>query len=475
MVDARDSKSRSFGSEGSSPSAGISFGFRHVPQLSDVFCLRPEMSVIPLTLTCLLLLLVAIFSAVVSALETALLSLKEHHIAVIGDDSPEITGMMRAIARQPRRSLHQVILLGSVLNLSMAVLGLLVLQEFGPVIPGRPLLSGIVLFGALVLIGEVIPTLAAMAAPTQVFRTLITPFIWISPWLEKISERLESLTDRLGASLLPFALKPRTTLTDDEVETLVEMRREQGVLAPAESEIIHDIIRLGNKTVKDCMTPRVATLMLNDALDNEAALAEMHEEEKWHWFVPVFQGSPDLVIGVLDVKRWLYDSSRDFREFVTPPVFVSETMKALDAFREHLGEPKNLCVVVDEYGGVEGVITHSDIIEEILADAAPTLDQEEEFLILSPGRIRADGEARLDDIGEELGMDLDHEGLDTIGGLVFNELGHLPPPGTEVIIDGLRITVLLCENQRVASVEIEKLSEGSEPLSHDLTTPNEHS
>ena len=86
MVDARDSKSRSFGSEGSSPSAGISFGFRHVPQLSDVFCLRPEMSVIPLTLTCLLLLLVAIFSAVVSALETALLSLKEHHIAVIGDD-----------------------------------------------------------------------------------------------------------------------------------------------------------------------------------------------------------------------------------------------------------------------------------------------------------------------------------------------------------------------------------------------------
>jgi CBS domain containing-hemolysin-like protein len=418
------------------------------------------MSFIPLILSSLLLLALALISAVVSGLETALLSLKEHHVAVIGEKRPELTGMMRAIARKPRRSLHQVVLLGSVLNLALAISGLLLLREFGPFFPGRPVLSAVALFGALVLIGELIPTLAALVAPTQVFGVLVKPFIRISPALEKVSENLETITDRISAWILPATLKPHGNLSDDEIETLIEMRREQGVLAKSESEIIQEIIRLGNKTAKDCMTPRVDTLMIADTLDAEEVHEILRKAPKWHWFVPVYKGSPDVVIGVLDVKSWLYQSENDHRSFFIPPVFVPETMNALDAFRNYLSLPRSLCVVLDEYGGVEGVLSHSDIIEEILEDAAPAPDQGDEIEILSPGHLRADGNARLDDIGEALGLDLNHEGLDTIGGLVFNELGHMPTPGAEVKIgDELRVTVRRCQRQRITGVEIERLTE----------------
>ncbi len=415
------------------------------------------MSHVPLLITALLLLGVTLVSAVISALETALLSLKEHHIAVIGESRPDLTGMMRAIARQPHRSLHQVILLGSVLNLAMAVLGLLLLREFGPLVPGRPYLSAIALFGTVVLLGELIPTLAALAAPAQVFGALVSPFVRLSPGLEKLSARLESITDGLSARLLPFSLNRSRELTDDEIETLVEMRRDDGALAPTESEIIQEIIRLGNKTAKDCLTPRVDTLMVPDDATSETVRETLRGAPKLYWFVPVYQGSPDVVVGMLDVKRWLYHPDAEFKEYIIPPVFVPETMNALEAFRDYLSVPRSLCVVLDEYGGVEGVLSHADIVEEILADAAPTFDRREEFEILSPGHLRADGDARLDDIGDALGVELDHEGLDTIGGLVFNELGHVPRPGTMVEIDGLAVTVRRCQPQRVTAVEIEKL------------------
>ncbi len=415
------------------------------------------MSWVPLIPAGLLLLLVALTAAFVSALETALFSLKEHHIAAIGDEHPELTGMMRAIVRQPRRSLHQVILLGAMLSLTLAVLGLFLLREIGLLIPGRPLLSAVVLFGALVLISELIPTVVALAAPFRVFQLLVTPFIRLSPLLETLSARFEAFTERL----MPTGLKGPGELTDGEIETLVEMRRDEGALARGESEIIQDIIRLGNKTAKDCMIPRVDTFMIDSDLDNAGVMTRLRESSHWHWRVPVYQGEPDLITGLLDLRRWLYQPEEDFRDFIDPPVFVPETMNAVEAFRDYLSQPRSLRVVVDEYGGVEGILTHSDLIEEVLADAAPARDREEDFEILGPRLIRADGDARLDKIGEALGVELDHEGLDTIGGLVFNKLGRVPRPGAVVTLKNLKITVRRCRRQRITAVEIEHLPVGT--------------
>ncbi|MCB1088699.1 MAG: DUF21 domain-containing protein, partial [Verrucomicrobiae bacterium] len=208
------------------------------------------MSLLPLILISAFLLGIVLVSATVSALETALLALKEHHVAAIGAARPELAGHLRAIARHPQRSLSQVLFLGSVLHLSLAVLALLLLREFGPWIPDRPYLSAALFFGVLVVASELVPTLIALAAPAMVFHHTAVWLVRLSPPLERLSASLEALTDRLSLRLTPKSFQTSTELTDDEIETLVEMRRDQGVLARSESEIIQEILRLGNKTVK---------------------------------------------------------------------------------------------------------------------------------------------------------------------------------------------------------------------------------
>ena len=130
-------------------------------------------------------------------------------------------------------------------------------------------------------------------------------------------------------------------------------------------------------------------------------------------------------------------------------------MMALDVFREYLSRPRKIAVVVDEYGGVEGVISHADIIEEMLEDAAPTPETDVEISEIEPGRFLVSGDARLDEIREHTGVDLEQEGLDTIGGLFFKEFGQVPEIDDAVELDGARMTVRNCEGSRITRIVLE--------------------
>ncbi|MCB1236827.1 MAG: hypothetical protein KDM91_17300, partial [Verrucomicrobiae bacterium] len=142
-------------------------------------------------------------------------------------------------------------------------------------------------------------------------------------------------------------------------------------------------------------------------------------------------------------------------------------------------KPGSLGVVVDEYGGVEGIITYSDLIDDILSDAAPSADDDDPIEEIAPGKVLADGDARLDELGDALGMKLEQEGLDTIGGLIFNELGRLPERGETVAFPGMRATVRRIRRQRILEVLVERFSESDAgtprpgPPSEDSTQEGE--
>ncbi|MCB1234124.1 MAG: DUF21 domain-containing protein, partial [Verrucomicrobiae bacterium] len=304
------------------------------------------MSLLPLLLTALFLVAAIVISGIVSALETALFCLKEADTVTVSRHRPELSGILGAIARQPLRSLHQALILGTVFNLVVAVAALLLYFEWSALLTGgraRVILAATI-FGTVSVFSELIPTLIAIADPGRVFQATVKPFILISPALEKLSGRLEAVTNALVRLILPTQFTPRIGMSDDELETLIEMRRDEGSLAESESEIIQDIVRLGNKTVKDCMTPRVDATMLSSSLSDDEALEALRTRAAWHWRIPVFDQTPDVVVGVLDVKRWLSNPRKDFRDSVLPPVFLPETMKALDAFRDFLAKPGSLGV-----------------------------------------------------------------------------------------------------------------------------------
>jgi CBS domain containing-hemolysin-like protein len=248
-------------------------------------------------------------------------------------------------------------------------------------------------------------------------------------------------------------------MSDEELETLVEMGEAEGTLQEAEGEMIQEIIKLGDKTAKDCMTPRVDTFAVPDDLPNDEAIARF---KKWrHRRVPVYAETPDNILGIVDVKSFLLDPSGHYTETLIAPSFVPETMPAMKLLRSFLSHPQGLAIVVDEFGGTEGIVTVEDIIEEIISDAAPLGDAELYIEPLDKSRFLVSGNARLDDLTEHLGFELIADGIDTIGGYIFNRLGYLPNAGATLEIPHLAITVRRVSRKRIEEALLEKTGAGA--------------
>jgi len=278
--------------------------------------------------------------------------------------------------------------------------------------------------------------------------------------LDRVGRVLESASTVIADLVTPAHLHTRARLSDAELETLVEIGEEEGALGESEGEMIQEIIKLGDKTAKDCMTPRVDTFALPEDLTNEEAITQI--KQRRHRRVPVYAETPDNIVGIIDVKMFLSDPLEHYTERLLAPSFVPETMRALDLLKLFLTHAQGLAIVVDEFGGTEGIITLSDIVEEILSDAAPRGDVDLYIEPLERGKFLVSGNARLDDLTEHLGFELEADGIDTIGGLVFNRLGYLPVSGTRLELPRLAVTVRRAGRKRIEELLLEKTTDGGD-------------
>jgi CBS domain containing-hemolysin-like protein len=409
----------------------------------------------PLALTVLLCLigLLIFWSAIFSGLETALFSLKSHQLRRLEEKHPSLKDFISVFRQNPRRVLN-VLLLGDVFaNVPIVVLCLFLIWK-GPLAERvSAWLATTVIFAIVVLLCDLVPKLLALSAPYRLSALGVFTLKATMPLLDRVGSLLENASATIVERLTPRHWRNRKTISDEELETLVEIGEEQGTLHEAEGEMIQEIIKLGDKTAKDCMTPRVDTFALPDDLTNEEAIARL--KERRHRRVPIYADTPDQIVGVLDVKLFLLDPVEHYTELMGAPSYVAETMKAMDLLRSFLSHPQGLAIVVDEFGGTEGIITLNDIIEEIISDAAPLGDAGLYIEPLEDGRFLVSGNARLDDLSEHLGFELEAEGLDTIGGLVFNRLGYLPPSGTRFEMPRLAVTIRRAGRKRIEEILLE--------------------
>jgi putative hemolysin len=399
-------------------------------------------------------------SALCSGLETALFSLKPHQLQRLEQHHPALTKFVQLFRENPRKVLN-VLLLGDGLTKVPLVLLCLLLLWRGPFAGHVPQwLAALVIFAVVVLFCDLIPKLLALSAPYRLSAIGAFTLQMSMPLLDRVGHSLERFSTAIVDLFTPVHLRTRPKLSDEELETLVEIGEEEGALQEAEAEMIQEIIKLGDKTAKDCMTPRVDTFTLPDDLTNEEAIARL--KEKRHRRVPVYAETPDQTVGILDVKTFLLDPSDHYTEKLIAPSFVPETMRALDLLKLFLTHAQGLAIVVDEFGGTEGIITLSDIVEEILSDAVPRGDVDLYIEPLENGKFLVSGNARLDDLAEHLGFQIDADGIDTIGGFVFNRLGYLPPSGTKLEIPRLAITVRRAGRKRIEEVLLEKTTAAGE-------------
>ena len=258
---------------------------------------------------------------------------------------------------------------------------------------------------------------------------------------------------------------------EEDIRSIVSEGHREGLLEEDAREMIEGVIELGDADVSQIMTPRTDMLSIPAALSWEEMLDQVINAG--HTRIPVYGRNRDDILGILHTKDLLPELAREpgqradpWTKLLRQPVFVPET-KPIDALLQELQQSRNhMVVVLDEYGGVSGLVTMEDVLEEIVGEI---VDEYDPALVdgvrdLGPGVCEAMGRVHIDEINERLGLGLPEDAdYDTIGGFVFNELGHIPTTGEDLVWRNVRITVLDATRRRIERVRIEVLDAAGLP------------
>jgi CBS domain containing-hemolysin-like protein len=248
-------------------------------------------------------------------------------------------------------------------------------------------------------------------------------------------------------------------VTAEEVQAYIDVGEEAGVLEPAQGKLLQSIVDFGDRLAHEIMTPRIDVLTF-DARKPIDELAKMFSESKYSR-IPIYETSIDQITGIVHIKE-LYDAilkneTRTVQELARPPYFVLETKKVSEMLREFQSEHLQIAIVVDEYGGTAGIITTEDIIEEIVGEIADEHEDEEATIAdLGDGTYLVSGSLRVEDLEEELDADLSGEDFETVAGLIFTTLGHVPKVGEHVNKNGFRFVVERADRRKIYRVRVTK-------------------
>jgi CBS domain containing-hemolysin-like protein len=287
---------------------------------------------------------------------------------------------------------------------------------------------------------------------------------------------LANLVERLAsASYSPEDLR---ATKEEELRRMVDAESENGVLEEGERAMIHGVFGFHDSVVREVMVPRVDIT----AVEQSVPLAELLETIRTagHSRVPVYEENLDHIHGVAyakDLLRLLVAHKEldlsvplkslmsrpgvlgDEHRLLRDPYYVPETKKTDELFRDFRASRTRLAIVVDEYGGTAGLVALEDLVEEIVGEIQDEYDEEEAFYHWSgsAGELVASARINIDDLNELLETDLPSEGFDTLGGFIYDHLGHIPEQGQVFQVQNLRIELLKVEGHRISQVRIQRL------------------
>lgn len=250
-------------------------------------------------------------------------------------------------------------------------------------------------------------------------------------------------------------------VTEDELMNLVDAGQQEGVLEQGERKMIVSIFRLGDTLAREIMVPRIDLL----ALEITTSLPEAVDAllKSGYSRVPVFKESVDNIMGLLYAKDllkiWHEGSQIDsLKELLRPAYFVPETKKVDELLAEMQAQRIHMGIVVDEYGGVAGLVTLEDIVEEIVGEILDEYDQAEEMLyqMIDESEFVFQGRVDLDDFNEIMDSELPREEADTLGGFIYSRIGRVPTGGESIQIDNLQLTVEQVSGRRIRKVRVHR-------------------
>ncbi len=282
---------------------------------------------------------------------------------------------------------------------------------------------------------------------------------------------LTALVVRLSGQA-KITMQQFTPPTDDELKSWVETGQVDGALEKEERRMIYSIFQFGDTLAREIMVPRIDML----ALDVESPLEEVVHavSASGHSRIPIYEDTIDNIIGLLYAKDLLQCLGKDqhftsLRAVMRPAFFVPEAKKLDDLLTEMQSSRTHIAVIVDEYGGVAGLVTLEDILEEIIGEIRDEYDQSEEqpYIRISEGEYLFQGHVDLDDFNELMGTEFEKDTADTLGGLMYGLIGKVPEGGEQQLLDGVLLTVEAVKGRRIAKVRAKRQAPLENEEKHD--------
>ena len=251
----------------------------------------------------------------------------------------------------------------------------------------------------------------------------------------------------LGDRVTPGAGRGSSFDSEEQLLSMVDEAASQALIEEDDRELIHSVFDFTDRFVRAVMVPRTDMVTLDASTTTRAAMSVFLD--KGHSRIPIVDDDADDVVGVLYLKDLVQFAFRDeagwrdapVTRIARPAVYVPESMKAETLLQQMKRDAVHVCIVVDEYGGIAGLVTLEDLIEELVGDISDEYDpRSREVVELEPGRYRVSARLPVGDVGELFGIELEDEDVDSIGGLLGKVLGQVPQPGVTAEHDGLVMT-----------------------------------
>ncbi|USF30592.1 hypothetical protein C820_002034 [Clostridium sp. MD294] len=402
----------------------------------------------------LILLILVCGSAFFSASETALTSLNKIKLRNMTEENVKNADKVQKLIDDPNRLLSSILIGNNLVNNAAAALTTMIAVSL---LGGQ---SGVgaatmVITIIILIFGEITPkTLASQNAEkvSLVVANIISVIVFISTPVVKV---MNLITNVLIKILGGNSTEKTPTITEAELKTMVNVSHEEGVLEVDERRMINNVFDFGDLKAKDVMTPRTDMVCVEDTITYDE-IVSIFKEERFSR-LPVYHESVDNIVGILYVKDIIFIDEKHFKitDYMREPFFTYESKPISELFSEMRGNRIRAAVILDEYGGTSGLVTLEDLVEEIVGDIADEYDeQEEEIEVIKEDEFIVDGSTRLEDVNEMIGLHLESEDFDTIGGYVIGILGSFPDGGEEVETDNIKIVVEEVDKNRIEKLRI---------------------
>ena len=403
-----------------------------------------------LQLVILVLLLSA--SAFFSSAETALMTSNKLRIRNLAENGDKRAEKVLEITANTDKMLSAILIGNNIVNLSASALSTtLTLKLFGSSLVG--VATGVLTFLILVF-GEITPKNVA----SKNAEDMALKYIGIISVLVIILTPAIYIVNKVAGIVISLFIKnndDNNMVTEDELRAMVEVSHEDGVIEKEEKKMIVNVVDFGDTVAGDIMLPRVDMVMVS-VESSYGEILKIFREERYTR-IPVYEESPDNVIGILNVKDFLLIEDKEnfsVKEHLREPLYTYEYKKTSSLMVDMRKTGANIVIVLDEYGTTVGLITLEDMLEEIVGEIRDEFDADEDEGItkISETEYLIDGSTNLDDVNDRIGLELSSEEYESIGGIIMEKLGRLPVEGEVITFDNIILTVKKMDHARIEKV-----------------------